>query len=403
MDDNQDSPTGAVLPLPQAPDAIELRHLRSFVAVADELNFGRAAGRLYLSQPALSRQIRALERLVGCELLRRSTHRVELTPAGEALLDRARRILADVDDAVAVTRAVGGEVAGRIARLMEPMTTMAGSAELQELRDVNEAVLAEFPVPSEVDTRSVNAGGVPSLVLTPGPDRPVTLLHLHGGGYVLGSAYGYRSLAGALCVATGAAALLPEYRLAPEHPFPAAVDDAVRAYQWLLGRTADPATLTVSGDSSGGGLAMSLLAALRQRGLPLPGRVVLLSSWLDLSCRHLAETGPSAMLTLSLEYAGHYLAGHPSDDPLVDPFAADLSGYPPILVQVGTGDPLAPEARRFTERAREHGVDVGLDLYPVDAHVFHHFWSFLPEAGTALSRIGAFVSGARRPRRAVEA
>jgi monoterpene epsilon-lactone hydrolase len=106
---------GGVLPFPQAPDGVELRHLRAFVAVAEELNFGRAAERLYVSQPALSRQIRGLEQLVGCELLRRSTHSVELTLAGEALLERSRRLLRDVDEAVAAALAVGGELLGRIA------------------------------------------------------------------------------------------------------------------------------------------------------------------------------------------------------------------------------------------------------------------------------------------------
>ena len=107
-----DEENAEVVSLPQAPDAIELRHLRAFVAVADELNFGRAAARLYLSQPALSRQIRSLERLVGCDLLRRSTHRVELTLAGEALLDRARGLLREVDEAVSAARSVGGERRG---------------------------------------------------------------------------------------------------------------------------------------------------------------------------------------------------------------------------------------------------------------------------------------------------
>src|SRR5262252_4465924 len=110
---------GKVLSLPSAPDAIELRHLRSFIAVADELNFGRAAARLYLSQPALSRQISSLERLVGCELLRRSTHRVELTLAGEALLSRARELLQSLDEAVSVTRSVGGELLARANRHWE--------------------------------------------------------------------------------------------------------------------------------------------------------------------------------------------------------------------------------------------------------------------------------------------
>src|SRR5579872_1328426 len=137
-----------VISLPQAPDAIELRHLRSFVAVADELNFGRAAARLYLSQPALSRQISGLERLVGCELLRRSTHRVELTLAGEALLGRARELLRGLDEAVSVTRSVGGELLARVARHWE----LAGlgdeggapSQELQELRDAMEALHGQF-------------------------------------------------------------------------------------------------------------------------------------------------------------------------------------------------------------------------------------------------------------------
>src|SRR5215217_1704830 len=116
---------GSLLAFPTAPEAIELRHLRAFVAVAEELNFGRAATRLYVSQPALSRQIRGLERLVGCELLRRSTHRVELTIAGEALLDRARTLLQDLDDAVSVTRSVGGELLGRVERLWQPLAELA--------------------------------------------------------------------------------------------------------------------------------------------------------------------------------------------------------------------------------------------------------------------------------------
>ena len=119
---------GKVLVLPPAPDAIELRHLRAFVAVAEELNFGRAATRLFVSQPALSRQIRSLERLVGCDLLRRSTHRVELTLAGDALLDRARRLLADMDDAIFATRSVGGDLERRLAAAWEPVNDLTAAA-----------------------------------------------------------------------------------------------------------------------------------------------------------------------------------------------------------------------------------------------------------------------------------
>jgi monoterpene epsilon-lactone hydrolase len=151
---------GKLIAFPQAPEAIELRHLRSFVAVAEDLNFGRAAARLYLSQPALSRQISALERLVGCELLRRSTHQVELTLAGEALLDRARRVLGDVDEAVSVTQSVGGELAGRVARLWEPMIEAGGADDdLQEMRNAYEALHGQFSPPPEIAVRSVNTGG----------------------------------------------------------------------------------------------------------------------------------------------------------------------------------------------------------------------------------------------------
>jgi epsilon-lactone hydrolase len=398
MDDDQQRPLGKVLALPEAPDAIELRHLRSFVAVAEELNFGRAASRLYLSQPALSRQIRALERLVGCDLLRRSTHRVELTLAGEALLDRARQLLADLDEAISMTRSVGGELEGRIAQLWEPIIDLAtGDADLQDLRDTIEAMHARFPPPPEVQVRPLNAGGVQALLLTPAPDVPLGLLYLHGGGYVAGSAYGYRPLAGALTVAAKAGTLVADYRLAPEHPFPAALEDALRAYLWILDRGTPPGQLALAGDSSGGGLAMSLLLSLKQQELPLPGCVVLLSPGVDLGRIALGPPpGEDALPDVSMEplrrFPAYYLGAHPADDPLVSPLTADLTGLPPMLIQVGTGDPFSSdESHRLADRARAHGVDVRLELYPTAAHVFHLFWSLLPEAADALQQAGQFV------------
>ena len=157
-----------VLALPQAPDAIELRHLRAFVAVADDLSFSRAAQRLFISQPALSRQIRGLERLVGCDLFRRSTQRVELTLAGEALLARARALLADLDDAISVTRSVGGELAGRMALLWEPWArASADVADLDAIRAALEELHAKFTPPPDVAVAPVIAGGVPALRITP--------------------------------------------------------------------------------------------------------------------------------------------------------------------------------------------------------------------------------------------
>ena len=249
------------LSFPTAPDAVELRHLRAFVAVAAELNFGRAAERLYITQPALSRQIRALEKALGCELLRRSTHRVELTLAGEAMLDRSHDVLRGVDEAVAAAQSVGGELAERVERLWAPFV---GIEDLGELRAAYEALHAEFAPPPECAIRSVLANGVPSLAVIP-PGADVRLLYLHGGGFVMGSAYGYRHLAGALAMSAGIGALVPDYRLAPEHPFPAALDDAMRAYRHLESADRDRRRLL-------GRVARAGRAAARPRGGPRRSR-----------------------------------------------------------------------------------------------------------------------------------
>jgi len=376
-----------VVSLPQAPDAIELRHLRAFVAVAEELNFGRAAARLYLSQPALSRQIRSLERLVGCDLLRRSTHRVELTLAGEALLDRARGLLREVDEAVSAARSVGGELLARIARHWESFAEVS-PGDLQELRIAFEGLHGQFEPPPNISVRSVNAGGVPGLLVTPSAEEPATILYLHGGGHVAGSAFGYRPLAGALADQAGTGVVVPDYRLAPEHPFPASVEDAVRAYRWMLGRGAT--RIIVAGDSSGCGLALSLPLSLKQQGLPAPGAVILFCPWVDLAMVS-RDRIPHELDDFRRASVGLYLAGHPADDPLVSPLTADLTGLPPMLVQAATGDPLLDEARELTDHAQDCGVDARFELFPVDTHDFHIFWSFLPEAAQALQQAGRFA------------
>jgi monoterpene epsilon-lactone hydrolase len=377
MDDDRER----VLAFPRAPDAIELRHLRSFVAVAEELNFGRAAEQLYLSQPALSRQIRALEQFLGVELFRRSTHQVELTLAGEALLDRARGILRGLDEAVSVTQSVGGELVGRSAGMWRALADLSeAGADVHAMRDAYEALHAQFAPPPEVSVRPVSAGGVSSLLVSP-PDQPTTsILYLHGGGYMLGSAFGYRHLAGALALAADAGALVPDYRLAPEHPFPAALDDALSAYRWLLDRGKEPDRIVVAGDSSGGGLALSVLLSLKRDGLPQPAGALLFCPGVDLG--RSPKTRPNAEA---------YLGAHPADDPVVSPLTADLRGLPPLLIQVATGDEFCEDGQRLAARAREHGVEARLELYPVATHVFQVFWSFLPEAAEALESAARFT------------
>lgn len=391
---------GKVLVLPPAPDAIELRHLRAFVAVAEELNFGRAATRLFVSQPALSRQIRGLERLVGAALLRRTTHRVELTLAGEALLDRARRLLADVDDAVHATRSVGGDLERRLAAVWEPINDLtAASPDLQALRDAGEQLHGQFELAAGIGVRPAIAGGVTSLLLSPRPGLAPTVLLLHGGGYVMGSAFGYRHLASALAATADACVIVPDYRLAPEHPYPAAVEDALRAYVWMLDAGVPASEIVVAGDSAGGGLAMSLITTLTRQDLPLPGGSMLFCPGIDPAFADDIElpTEPQPAISIAQlrSFAAAYLGSTSPDDDVVNALRADLTGYPPMLIQAGTGDVLGRDAHLLAEHATRHGVDVQFELYPVTTHDFHLFWSFLPEASDALGQAGAFARRVR--------
>ena len=376
-------------------DAIELRHLRAFVAVAEDLSFSRAAQRLFITQPALSRQIRGLERLVGCDLFRRSTQRVELTLAGEALLARARALLADLDDAISVTRSVGGELAGRMAMLWEPWArASADVADLDAIRVTLEELHGKFTPPADVTVAPVIAGGVPALRVTPEAASRASVLYLHGGGHVAGSAFGYRHLAGAIATAARAAVLVIDYRLAPEHPYPASVQDAVNAYLWLRDTSGHAGQIIVAGDSSAGGLVMSLLLALRERGLPLPAGAVLMCPWLDLTGRTQRPPQDSPLVfspDMAHRLAQAYLAGQPADDPLLDPLHTALAGLPPLLIHAASGDAVLQEAQLLAQHATQCGVDTTITVYPVPTHDFHVFWSFLPEARNAVDEIGRFI------------
>jgi len=234
---------------------------------------------------------------------------------------------------------------------------------------------------------------VPALRMTPEAASPAAVLYLHGGGHMSGSAFGYRHLAGAIAVAAQAPALVVDYRLAPEHPYPAAVQDAVNAYLWLRD-SGDQGKIVVAGDSSAGGLVMSVLLALRERDLPVPAGAALLCPWVDLTGRTQRPPQDSSLVfspDMAHRLAQAYLAGQPADDPLLDPLHTPLAGLPPLLIHAASGDSVLQEAQLLAQHASRCGVEAKITVYPVPTHDFHIFWSFLPEARNAIDEIGRFV------------
>jgi epsilon-lactone hydrolase len=235
---------------------------------------------------------------------------------------------------------------------------------------------------------------VPALRITPETPSDATVLYLHGGGYVAGSAFGYRHLAGAIATAAQVRVLVIDYRLAPEHPHPAALQDAMNAYLWLLGPETGSSKIIVAGDSSGGGLAMSLLLGLRERDIALPTGAVLLCPWVDLTGKSQRPPQEPSPMPFSPELARRcaqaYLGGD-CDDPTLDPLHAELNGLPPVLIHAASGDAVLPEAQLLAEHGQECGVDTKIKIYPVPTHDFHIFWTFLPEARDALDEAGRFI------------
>jgi epsilon-lactone hydrolase len=253
------------------------------------------------------------------------------------------------------------------------------------------------PLPDDVLVTGVSAGGMPAHWLAaPGADEGRVLLFLHGGGYELGSLRSDGELAARLGRASGMRVLFPEYRLAPEHPFPAAIDDVLAAWRWLrTDQGQGAAGLAVAGASAGGGLAVALLAATRDAGEALPAAAVLMSPTVDLtssgaSMTDRADQDPISTPAMLRQFASDYLAGADPRTPLASPLFGSLSGLPPLLVQVGTADVLLSDAERLATAAAEAGVDVTLEVGEGLPHVYQLMLG-TPEAAQATERIGKFL------------
>jgi monoterpene epsilon-lactone hydrolase len=293
------------------------------------------------------------------------------------------------------------EAAKDVLRAWRAQAISAEAAPTLAEQRASTALFAEFTgVPDGVTYEDVDAGGVPSQWTLPagGADDRV-VLYVHGGGYVVCSVASHSRLVGHIANAVGCRALSVDYRLAPEHPHPAAVTDSTTAYRWLLDQGFPPGHIAIAGDSAGGGLTVATLLKIRADGLPQPAAAVPISPWIDLE-----GTGETMDTHADLDLmcgrdglkimADHFLAGQDARDPLAAPLHADLAGLAPLYIQVGGHETLLSDSTRLAAHAAAAGVDVRLDVFPEMQHVFQLMAGRAPEADDAIARIGAWL----RPR-----
>ena len=287
-----------------------------------------------------------------------------------------------------------------VAQFLKANPTPSGIPPAQQ-RETAEAMAAQAPLPDDVYTETVQNEAVAGLLMAaPDVDDQEIVLYFHGGGYALGSSLTHRELGWRLSAAAGARILLLDYRRAPEHPYPAAIEDAVAAYKWLMESGFPPSKISVAGDSAGGGLAVAMLLVLRDEGVVLPKTAVLLSPWLDLT--HTSGTfisnEPSDLILSAArlqEFADWYVGdGVSADDPLASPIFADLHDLPPMLIQVGDQEMLLDDSITFAKKAKTAGVDVTLDVWEDMFHVWHAIAAIIPEAQEAIEQVGVFIQAA---------
>ncbi|MEN1579705.1 alpha/beta hydrolase [Pseudomonas aeruginosa] len=240
----------------------------------------------------------------------------------------------------------------------------------------------------------VDAGGVPAAwISAPSADVDRVLVYFHGGGFQVGSVHSHFDLMYRLSAAARCRVLAVDYRLAPEHRFPAALEDALAAYEWLLGQGIAAERTALAGDSAGGGLALSLLLQCRDRGLPMPACAAVMSAWTDMAANggsyiSRAASDPIHQRRMVLAMAANYLGEQDPLDPRVSPLHGDLSGLPPLLLQVGDRETVLDDSRLFARKAQAAGVSVELQVYDGMIHVFQQFPRQLQQALDAIAKIG---------------
>jgi len=269
-------------------------------------------------------------------------------------------------------------------------------AELHEQRRLLVEMLTSIPLPDDVATTSGELGGVPVITVDiDGVSGGGVVLYLHGGAYSMGTAQASLGLASDVARRARARAVTVDYRLAPEHPYPAALDDAVAAYQALL-ETVDTAQVALVGESAGGGLVLATLVALRERGIPLPSAAAVFSPWADLTLSGTTVTTKAdvdvAVTAAGLRTRGaEYIGTNDPATPTISPVFADLTGLPPLLIQAGSHEILLDDALRIAANAAVADVAVDLQIIPGAPHVFQGFAAILGAGDTALTAAGEFL------------
>jgi acetyl esterase/lipase len=286
-----------------------------------------------------------------------------------------------------------------IGALREKLASRVRSDDYRQRRKDMDTAFSQYRIAPDVTVEPATANGVRAeWTSTPQDDRDAALLYVHGGGYVIGSLDSHRHMVSEAGRATKAWALALAYRLAPEHPFPAAVEDAVSGYRYLLSRGIRPGRIAIAGDSAGGGLVVAAMLAIREAGLAQPACGWCISPWVDMegigeSMSSKAETDPMVQREGLLEMARLYLGGADPRSPLAAPIYGDLSGLAPLLIQVGAAETLLDDAIRLAKVAGAADVRVDLQVWPEMVHVWHLFHPELKAGLRAIEAGGAYVRG----------
>lgn len=277
-------------------------------------------------------------------------------------------------------------------------TAPPADASRDEIRRLREEVTAKRPIADGVQFTPIDMGGVAAeRLVTSGANAARAIVHLHGGGYVFGSPATHRTIGAYLAAEGNVPVYMVDYRLAPEHPYPAALEDALAAFEWLEAQGLDASSIAVSGDSAGGGLALSLSLTRVARKQALPASLLLQSPWTDLSCSFdtydmLEGVDPSATRDRLLGMAKLYVGeGGDLRDPIISPCFADLTGMPPMLIQVGGSEAMMGDSIALYGQARRHDVTADLEVWPEMIHVWHQYTDMLDDARRALSRTIRFA------------